>query len=328
MTRNGLMDTLKRKRAATPYLVSSLLTPVRPLKPAKPFFSPSARGGRLLLSLALSGGIGWLAWKRRSLTRGGALGAVATGTGIVSLGGWSWGLALISFFVSSTLLSHFRESEKERVANDKFSKGSQRDLAQVAANGGLASLCAVAAGATRSATVRETLEAGFVGALATATADTWATELGVLSSAKPRLLTTGQPVEPGTSGGITPLGSLASALGACFLGCTFWCARGLRRSLAALPLLALVSGLAGSLCDSLLGATIQAMYFCPACQCETERQVHSCGTPTRLLRGLSWCNNDVVNFFATLTGSGTAIVLKRALRLPRTLTKQKPLSQK
>lgn len=321
------MDTMKRNRTGASYLTSNLLAPVRPLKPVISSFSPSARGGRLVLSLALSGGIGWLAWKRRSLTRGGALGAVATGTGIVSLGGWSWGLALISFFVSSTLLSHFREAEKERVANDKFSKGSQRDLAQVAANGGLASLYAVAAGATNSAAARETLEAGFVGALATATADTWATELGVLSSAQPRLLTTGQTVEPGTSGGITPLGSLASALGACFLGCAFWCARGLRRSLAALPLIALISGLAGSICDSLLGATVQAMYVCPACQCETERRVHSCGTPTRLVRGLPWCNNDVVNFFATLAGSGTAIVLRRVLRFPLALKKKTALPQ-
>jgi uncharacterized protein (TIGR00297 family) len=253
---------------------------------------------------------------------------VATGTSIFGLGGWPWGLALISFFVSSTLLSHFREKDKASVAADKFSKGSQRDLAQVAANGAVASLYAIAAGSARSETARDVFQAGFTGALATATADTWATELGVLSTTKPRLLTTGQPVAPGTSGGITPLGLRASALGALTTGLVLWITQGRRRSLAPLPFLSLLSGLAGSLCDSLLGATIQAMYFCPTCQCETERSVHSCGTRTHALRGLSWCNNDVVNFFATLAGSGTAIASHYAVRLFAILQKKTGLGQK
>jgi uncharacterized protein (TIGR00297 family) len=281
-----------------------------------------------LLGLTLSSTIGLLAYKRRSLTKGGALGAVATGTSIFGLGGWSWGLSLIYFFVSSTLLSHFRETEKASTAADKFSKGSQRDLAQVAANGGVASLYAVAAGSTRSETARETLQAGFVGALATATADTWATELGVLSSTKPRLITTGQAVTPGTSGGITPFGSAASALGAFTTGLVLWVTQGLRKTRTALPFIALLSGLAGSLCDSLLGATVQVMYFCPTCQCETERLIHSCGTRTKFLRGLAWCNNDVVNFCATFTGSFVAIVLHSSVRLFSTLQKKTELREK
>ena len=273
-----------------------------------------SRRGRFLAGLALSSGIALLAYKRRSLTKGGAVGAVATGTTIFGLGGGPSALALIYFFVSSTFLSHFRNKEKASTAADKFSKGSQRDLAQVAANGGLAALYAASAGTACSETLQQTLQAGFVGALATATADTWATEVGVLSPHQPRLLTTGQPVAPGTSGGITLLGSTASSLGAGTLGLVFWATRGLRRAQAHLPLLALLSGLSGSLCDSLLGATVQAMYFCPDCEQETERTVHSCGTRTRPLRGISWCNNDVVNFCATCTGSLVAMVLHRLLR--------------
>lgn len=281
-----------------------------------PVSRSATRRTRLVLGLALSSGIGLVAYRRRSLTRGGAAGAVATGTTIFGLGGWSWGLALIYFFVSSTLLSHFREKEKASTAADKFSKGSQRDIAQVAANGGLASLYAALASTTRSKPLQQTLQAGFAGALATATADTWATEIGVLSPHKPRLLTTGQPVAPGTSGGVTPLGALASAAGACTLGLSLWITQGFRKSLAALPFISLISGLIGSLCDSLLGATVQAMFFCPTCRRETERRVHACGTPTQLARGLLLCNNDVVNFFATLAGSLTAIVLHIAFRLP------------
>ncbi len=309
------MSTLKRNHPGTQLKVT------RPFVPSLVRPSVSPRRKRLLLGLAFSSGIGLLAYKRRSLTKGGAAGAVATGTTIFGLGGWSWGLALIYFFVSSTLLSHFREKEKEHTAADKFSKGAQRDIAQVAANGGIASLCAALSSTTDSEALQQTLQAGFAGALATATADTWATELGVLSSRKPRRLTTGRPVAPGTSGGITPLGSAASALGALTLGLVLWVTQGLRKSRAILPMISLLSGLAGSLCDSLLGATVQAMYFCPQCQCETERLVHSCGTRTRHLRGISWCNNDVVNLCATFCGSLSAIVLHRTLS-------SSPLSQK
>lgn len=257
---------------------------------------------RLLLGLLFSTAIGLIAFKRRSLSRSGIVGAIATGTTTFGLGGWSWGLSLIFFFVSSSLFSHFRAHDKEQAAADKFSKGSQRDISQVFANGGLAALLAIGYGLVYSHLLQQIFRAGFTGAIATATADTWATELGVLSTDKPRLITTGKPVAPGTSGGITLLGTAASALGAISSGLVFWLLQRCQKTLAILPLLALVSGLAGSLADSFLGATLQAMYYCPTCHKETERHIHSCGTRTTPLRGIAWFNNDVVNFVATLSG--------------------------
>jgi uncharacterized protein (TIGR00297 family) len=265
---------------------------------------------RVLLGLLFSAIVGLLAYRRRSLSRSGVVGALITGTTTVGMGGWSWGLSLIYFFVSSSLFSHFREREKAQTAADKFSKGSQRDITQVAANGGLATMLALGHGLISSSVVQDLLRAGYTGVLATATADTWATELGVLSSHVPRLITSGKPVTPGTSGGITLLGTGAAAMGAFSLGVVFWLLQGLPRSHSTLPLIALVSGLAGSLFDSLLGATIQGMYYCPACQKETERQIHSCGTQTRLLRGRPWFNNDVVNFLATLVGGLVALMIR------------------
>nr|MBA2679663.1 DUF92 domain-containing protein [Ktedonobacteraceae bacterium] len=157
---------------------------------------------RLLLGLLFSSAIGFLAYRRRSLSRSGVPGAIVTGTLTFGLGGLSWGLALIFFFVSSSLLSHFRESEKASTAADKFSKGSQRDLAQVIANGGVATAMALGYGLSRQPATRRVFEAGYSGALATANADTWATELGVLSTQAPHLITTGKIVAAGTSGGI------------------------------------------------------------------------------------------------------------------------------
>src|SRR5947209_15909447 len=190
--------------------------------------TPTAVLLRLLLGVFFSSIIGLLAYRRQSLSRSGVAGAVFTGTTTFGLGGWNWGLSLVFFFVSSSLLSHFRERDKTSIAADKFSKGSQRDLGQVVANGGVASLLALGYGSTSSTMLRAILQAGYVGALATATADTWATELGVLSSQQPRLLTTGKPVPAGTSGGVTALGMGASAAGAFFLGSVFWLLQGCR----------------------------------------------------------------------------------------------------
>lgn len=264
---------------------------------------------RLLLGLLFSSIIGLAAYRRKSLDKSGVLGSIISGTSIVGMGGWSWGLSLVYFFVSSSLLSSFRVSEKAIVASDKFSKGTRRDLSQVVANGGLATLFALCFGLSRTEGMRRRAKSGFVGALATATADTWATELGTLSTASPLLITNGKPVAPGTSGGITPLGTAASALGASSMGFLFWAVEGFHKSLAHNALLALFSGMAGSCIDSVLGATFQVMYTCPKCKTETEQHIHHCGTRTELLRGIPWMNNDVVNFIATTVGSAVAIVL-------------------
>ncbi len=277
----------------------------------KPYKS-SRLPSKILVGMALSGIISLLAYRRKSLSRSGVAGAMTAGTTTFSAGSWSWSCAMIFFFVSSSFLSHWRGKEKARTSADKFSKGSQRDLGQVTANGGVATLLAFGYGASHKQPLRDTLEAGYIGALATATADTWGTEIGVLSSQKPRLITTGKTTLPGTSGGITPLGTTASAAGALALGSVFWLLKGRQQYYRSLPLIALLSGLSGSLFDSLLGATAQTMYYCPTCDKETEKHVHFCGTPTHYLRGLTWLNNDAVNFLTTLFGSLVAMTLWRA----------------
>src|SRR5581483_8544476 len=271
---------------------------------------PVKSRARLLLGLFFSIGIGLLAYRRRSLSRSGVAGAVVTGTTTFGLGGWAWGLSLIFFFVSSSLFSHFRARDKAAIAEDKFSKGSRRDIGQVAANGGMATLLALGYGAVSHPATRKLLQAGYAGVIATATADTWATELGVLSPRPPRLITTGALTAPGTSGGITSLGTGAAMVGALASGLFFWTLQGCRRSLLVLPLIALISGTIGNLFDSFLGATTQAMFHCPACDKETERQFHNCGTRTRFLRGLPWMTNDMVNFLSTLVGGLAAILLQ------------------
>ena len=273
---------------------------------------------RLAIGLLLSAAIGLLAYQRNSLARSGVTGAIVVGTLIFGFGGWTWGLALIAFFVSSSLLSHYRQADKVGLS-EKFAKGERRDLGQVLANGGAGALLALAvyflidlAGQARAGNpLYIYLTLAYFGAMATVTADTWATELGVLARETPRLITTGRPVAPGTSGGITRYGTLAALTGAAFIGVAAFVLIQLaslattgQLLLADLPIvvIAAAAGLVGSLFDSLLGATVQRIYWCDHCEKETERQVHSCGARTRPLRGWGWMNNDMVNFVSSLVG--------------------------
>ena len=246
----------------------------------------------------LAVGVAAAAYAAGSLSRSGAIGAIVVGTLTFGIGGPLPGALLLLFFVSSSLLSRVGGSKKRNVAA-AFAKGGRRDHGQVMANGALAALLSVGFGLTGDSVWL----AGLTGALAAVNADTWATELGVLSRRLPRMVTSGVRVEPGTSGAVSALGVAAAIGGALLISTPAAIAAGA-------PILALTatgSGVAGSLFDSLLGATVQAIYTCPACAKETERHpVHSCGTATVPLRGWRWLDNDGVNFGASLVGAAVS----------------------
>lgn len=274
---------------------------------------------QLLIGFLLAAFISGSAWRVRSLSASGALAALALGTITFGLGGLAWAVLLVVFFISSSLLSRAFKRRK-RSLNEKYSKGSQRDAGQVLANGGLSGVLVLL-----HLLFPQQLWPwlAYAASLAAANADTWATEVGVLSPTPPVRITTGRPVERGSSGGITPLGTLAALAGAALIA---W--------LAVLPwpglpaafspdqamtawILVSLAGLAGSLVDSGLGATLQAIYFCPACQKETERHPwHTCGSPTTPLRGWSFLNNDWVNFACTLCAALLALIGASGLPLP------------
>jgi uncharacterized protein (TIGR00297 family) len=247
-----------------------------------------------ILGGGLAAVVSGLAYWRRALTLDGAVAAAAVGWIVFARGGLAGAAALLAFFASSTLLSRVGQARKQRSPLAQ-AKGAQRDAWQVLANGGVATLCFGLG--QRSAAI---------GALAAAGADTWATELGLLARQPPRLITTLRSVDPGTSGGVTPEGLLASLGGALTvgLGATLFGVGG-RRALQG----AVLAGVGGALVDSLLGATIQAVYRCPSCDISTEAPVHPrCGASTVHQHGLEWMTNDVVNLLATLAGAGIGLL--------------------
>jgi uncharacterized protein (TIGR00297 family) len=259
---------------------------------------------RFSLSLILSIVAGGLSYWRGLLSESGWAGAVVVGTLTAGVGGWEWGLLLILFFASSSALSRFGARRKQQFVAEQWEKGDRRDWGQVFANGGLFALLALAWAFSQS----ELAWAAALGILATSTGDTWATELGVLSRRAPRLITTGRSVAAGTSGGITLLGSLAALAGAACIGIAGVVLRWLLQHDLRLWMLpaAIAGGVTGVAMDSLLGATVQAMYWCPRCGKETERRLHACGTHTVHLRGWPWLANDAVNAVSSLAGGAMA----------------------
>lgn len=259
---------------------------------------------QLLYGFLLALIIAFLAYRVHSLNVSGAIAATVTGTIIFGVGGWEWAILLLTFFITSSGLSRAFKKRKQGL-DEKYSKGHERDAGQVFGNGGVATLFALLHGFFPAALCPWL---GFAAALAAVNADTWATELGVLNPRPPRMITNlSKQVEKGASGGISLVGTLASLAGSALIAIL-----ALLLNPAVTPafcLLLTASGLAGSLFDSLLGATVQAIYFCPKDQKETERHpLHTCGTETVHLRGWEWLTNDWVNFGCGAVGAVVALL--------------------
>lgn len=262
---------------------------------------------RLLWGVALSGAVAVLGLRWRALKPDGAAAAVGIGTFVLAFGGWGWAIPMVVFFATSSALTRWKAAAKEAVRAVKGKEGA-RDAGQVLANGLVA---AVVAALTLFFPGRAgLLFLAYLGAVAEAAADTWATEVGVLSRERPRLILGGVRCPPGTSGGVTLLGLWAAAAGGLLVALAG--ALPIRpRGTAALWRITIpwIGGFGGALVDSLLGATFQASYYCPVCTAATESPRHGCGTAAILRRGLPWLDNDLVNLAGTAAGALLAGVL-------------------
>jgi uncharacterized protein (TIGR00297 family) len=256
---------------------------------------------RLLAGFVIAAAISAAAYRSGSLSPSGAVAAIVVGIMTIAAG-WAWGALLVSYFVISSLLSRFGRGEKERRTGWVVEKGGARDVVQVAANGGVFAAAALLATFV-SAPHAALLSLAALGALAAATADTWATEIGTLFGGTPRALLTLAPVEPGTSGAVSVAGLVAMLAGAAFIA---WGSAAL--GLTMLAPVVLVAGVAGAMTDSLLGATLQSRRWCASCECGTERRIHGCGATTSHAGGLRWMDNDMVNLLASLAGAAIAVL--------------------
>jgi uncharacterized protein (TIGR00297 family) len=227
------------------------------------------------------------------LTSSGSAAAFILACIVFGFGGWKWTIPILTFFILSSILSKMGKSKPDTI----FEKGSRRDYAQVLANGGIAGTLMIA----YILFPAPFFYISYLGSLAAATSDTWSTEIGMRAKQQPRLISSFQQVPAGTSGGITPAGIAGGVAGAFILavsGSFFF-----NSSILWILLIITLTGIGGSLLDSLIGATVQIQFKCRICGKITEKRQHCGNNLTEFVSGINWMNNDMVNFFNSLTGA-------------------------
>ncbi len=267
----------------------------------------------LLIGAPLNCAAGLLSFWRKSVDAGGAAAGAVLGTVVFAAAGPFGWVLLAGFVLSSTALTRFRAEEKEWLSLIQ-EKGGRRDALQVIANGGAGMAAALLFGLTGEPSWALALAAAY----ASANADTWASEIGVLSARRPVSLLTFRPGPRGLSGGVTLLGLTASLGGALLIGALFALEAIIRPGAGAGFFSRLITvtaaGLFGSLVDSILGSTVQAQYgpgpWSKARPSEdpraasliTERRTTG-GVRNVLVRGLPFITNDVVNVASTVAAA-------------------------
>ncbi len=160
--------------------------------------------------LALNGALALLGWRLRTVTGAGALAGFAVGAAVVwSLGGFGY-LVLLLYFALGALVTRVGWTRK-RALGIAEARGGARGPAQVAANGGPPVLFCLLAGLF-PASWGAPAAAAFVGALATAAADTVSSEVGKSLGGTVRRLPGLSRAPAGTPGGVSFAGSAAGLL--------------------------------------------------------------------------------------------------------------------
>jgi uncharacterized protein (TIGR00297 family) len=262
---------------------------------------------RALIGALVAAVITALARRLGMLSESGQWGAMACGV-VAAMAGWAWAAVLIAYFAAGTGVTLLGAARKAERTARVVPQVSARTASQVLANGALFTLLAFGAGASWASP----LASAAAGALAAASADTWATEIGTLWGGTPRSIARWTPVAPGMSGGVTLTGTVAAVAGAALVAV----AASLldpRAGQADFALAVVGGGFAGAMFDSLLGGTLQARRWCDHCKEWTERRVHPCNYRTVHAVGLRWLSNDVVNATATVVGAASTAGIQRAL---------------
>jgi uncharacterized protein (TIGR00297 family) len=140
----------------------------------------------------------------------------------------------------------------------------------------------------------------YLSAIAAVTADTWGTEIGTLFKSKPILLTSFKRVEVGTNGAVSLFGILGGITGAGLIALSGF-AMDAQISISILAMI-VFSGFAGSIVDSILGSTSQAIFAIETTGKITERKIVN-GIPTKHIKGFAWIDNDIVNWVCAFSGA-------------------------
>ena len=268
------------------------------------------------MAAAISTALAYAALRVRVITRDALVPAALVGS-MVLIGGPSSILPFVVFLGSSSALTKLGVEKKEELGTAEDVKG--RNWKQVLAVGLVPSTLAMLSGIAYFAhdmPMYQLLSTAAVTSIAYSNADTWASEIGVLSRSRPRLIT--RPwttVDPGVSGGVTLLGELSSFLGSSVIALTYMGTQYLLKYLgfidsvnAVLAVVILILGYLGEVLDSVFGALFQPKYRCPRCGVMTDREIHVCGERAVRVMGSYDLENEDVNLIVSSIVAAVSII--------------------
>ncbi len=206
----------------------------------------------LAFAVVLCAVFGYFAYRAKTIDMSGVFTAVLFGVILITFAGVNWFFVVMLFFILGSYFTKFRYAEKEFLGVAEGKKG-RRGYLNAFANAGMGVVGAVLYVITGDVI----FIALFLGSIATATADTLASEIGV-TGGTPRMITTFHQVTPGTNGGVTLTGELA-----CLFGATLICLLAFFLGVAPwyVCLIGVAAGFIGTNLDSLYGAVIENKGF-------------------------------------------------------------------
>ncbi|NTW61317.1 DUF92 domain-containing protein [Candidatus Saccharibacteria bacterium] len=283
-----------------------------PLGTSLIFYIITSIGGQpifisFIIGFAISELVAIAAYFRKSLSGSGVIAATIIGTAIYVFAGLVTWTSLILFFISSSVITQFKKANKAKLSTE-YHKTS-RNYKQVLASGLIPAILSLAYFITKSESILITT----IASIAVSCADTWASEIGVLNKGATVSILTFKPIRKGESGGVSALGTIASIMGALMIAVVFVASfyPGTDKSwLFVIQTLFMITaiGALGSVIDSVLGASLQVKYIDNSTKAITEAK-YSHDKQNHQKSGLSFMNNDMVNFVSSILSVIVALAI-------------------
>jgi len=200
------------------------------------------------VAVLIAFGFGYFAYRFKTADLSGLFSAALLGILLIVFADVRWFLIMLAFFIAGSACTRYHYAEKEKLGVEQ-NRGGARGYRNVFANGGVSAAAAILFGVTQ----HPAFAAMFVGSVATAAADTVASEIGV-TGGTPYMITTFKKVPAGTNGGVTLLGEMSALICAIAISATAFFL-----GVIDLPTLVVcsIAGLFGTNLDSLAGAVIE-----------------------------------------------------------------------
>lgn len=199
-------------------------------------------GSQAFIALLIVTGLSMVAYSMRVLDGRGSFAAWTLGIIVAISGSILWLIPMAVFTGSSFIATRYGRAQKQLIAPED----SERSVQNVFANGLAPAIASLAAWFVSL----EVAALAYISALAATTADTWASEIGMLSQKARRVLPPFEVGPRGENGMVSALGQTAALSGALLVSVAGFWSLELPWQLIAVPL---VAGFMGSQIDSMLG---------------------------------------------------------------------------